>query len=362
MQDGKSNKKMIVHISTDEKFLVGYVNFMKKYMQDYQHAFIIESNRSIEFDNNEDVYFVASIRNIYGNKELYGLLQNADKIIISGLFSINLYYSMMPKKIFNKTYIHLWGGDFYCLREKKPGFSEWLDRTTRLRCIKRCAGIIMLIEKEYETFLEICGIDKLNFIAEMPMDIEDITVCLDESLQLPMCVDKEKINVLVGNSATEENLHLEVFELLHDYANEEYELYVPLSYGNDTYKEIVLKKGQELFGEHFHPLLEYMPETTYINLLNAMDIGIFNNNRQQATRNIEIMLQLGKTLYMRNDTTMYAFYTKRGITLHNVADIQSEHGLKVISDEQQQKNVIVVEDIQSVSHRIEQWKQVLAYY
>lgn len=361
MTEGNDNKKIIVHISTDEKFLVGYVNFMKKYMQEYQHIFMIESSRSIEFDDNQNVYFVASIRNIYGNKELFGLLQNADKIIVSGLFSINLYYSMMPNKIFRKTYIHLWGGDFYCLREKKQGFSEWLDRTTRLICIKRCAGIIMLIEKEYEVFHEICGIDKLNFIAEMPMDIEDITVCLSEDLQLPIYVDRQRINVLVGNSATEENLHLEVFRLLHDYANEEYELYVPLSYGNDTYKEKVLKNGQELFGEHFHPLLEYMPETDYINFLNAMDIGIFNNNRQQATRNIEIMLQLGKTLYMRNDTTMYAFYTKRGITLYNVADIQSEHGLRIINEEQQKKNIYVVEDIQKVSYRIEQWEKVLSY-
>ncbi len=361
MQDGKDNKKVIVHISTDEKFLVGYVNFMKKYMQGYQHAFIVESSRTIEFDNNEDVYFVASIKNIYGNKELFGLLQNADKIIISGLFSINLYYSMMPKNIFDKTYIHLWGGDFYCLREKKPGFSEWLDRTTRLICLKRCAGIIMLIEKEYEVFHEICGIDKLNFIAEMPMDIEDITACLNENIQLPIEVDREKTNVLVGNSATEENLHLEVFNLLHDYANEKYELYVPLSYGNDTYKEKVLNAGKELFGDHFHPILEYMPETDYINLLNTMDIGIFNNNRQQATRNIEIMLQLGKTLYMRRDTTMYTFYSKRGITLYNVAEIQCEQGLRMLNKEEQKKNIYIVEDIQKVSHRIEQWETVLSY-
>lgn len=219
----------------------------------------------------------------------------------------------------------------------------------------------MLIEKEYEVFHEICGINKLNFIAEMPMDIEDITVCLNEKAQLPVAVDKERINVLVGNSATEENLHLEVFRLLHDYASEEYELYVPLSYGDNIYKEEVLKTGQELFGKHFHPLLEYMPETDYINFLNAMDIGIFNNNRQQATRNIEIMLQLGKTLYMRNDTTMYSFYTKRGITLHNVADIQCEHGLVKINEEERKKNIYVVEDIQKVSHRIEQWQKVLAY-
>lgn len=354
-------KKMIVHISTDEKFLVGYVNFMKKYMKEYQHSFIIESGRTIEFDDNEDVYFVASIKNIYRNKKMFEILKNADKIIISGLFSINLYYSIMPTYIFKKTYIHLWGGDFYCLRERKPGFSEWMDRVTRLMCIKRCAGIIMLIEKEYEVFHEICGMDKQNFIAEMPMDIEDITVCVDENLPLPIAVDGDKINVLVGNSATEENLHLEVFHILKNHSCEEYELYVPLSYGNDAYKEKVLRAGQDMFGKHFHPLLEYMPESVYINFLNKMDIGIFNNNRQQATRNIEIMLQLGKTLYMRDDTTMYAFYTKRGITLHRVADIQEEQGLRMLSVEERKKNIYVVEDIQKVSHRIEQWKTVLSH-
>lgn len=352
--------RTIVHITTDEKFTSGYVNFMKKYMNQYNHIFIIESKRYLQFSDNSNVYILDNFRNIYKNKKLFAFLNKADKIIITGLFSVNLYYSIMPSKIFRKTYIHFWGGDFYCLREKKEGLSFLLDRISRIICIRRCAGVILLLESEYKVFKEICGFDKKNFVAEMPDNIEDISQCLDSSLQLPIDIVKDRLSILVGNSATEENQHIDIFHILHNYLTEEYELYVPLSYGNKEYGDKVIQVGQKLFGKHFHAIVDYMPEQVYINFLNFMDIGIFNNDRQQAMGNIDILLQLGKTVYLRPGTTMYADYLKKGAVIRNIQEIESDHIIKTINLEEQAVNQKLMAESRKGLHKIKQWETVFS--
>lgn len=358
--NNNDDKKTIVHITLDEKWIPGYVNFMKKYMTLYNHIFIIESNRYIKFDNNDNVYFLNNFRSIYTNKQLSAMLELADKIIITGLFNINLYYSLMPTNIFKKTYIHFWGGDFYCLRKKNHGMSAWIDRITRVMCIKRCAGIILLLESEYEVFREICGLDKLHFVAEMPEAIEDINICLDDSMQLPVEIIKNRLCILVGNSATEENQHIDIFYTIRDCLEEEYELYVPLSYGNIEYRETVIQTGQELFGDHFHAIVDYLSEPVYINLLNAMDVGIFNNNRQQAMGNIGILLQLGKTVYIRNNTSMYSHYVHQGVFIRDIQEIQLTHRIKKINYEEQAVNKSIMGKEWKGLHKIKQWENVFS--
>jgi len=358
--DNKNMEKTIVHITIDEKWIPGYVNFMKKYMIRYKHIFIIEGSRNIQFIDNENVYFLNNFRSIYTNKQLFKTLNLADKIIITGLFNVNLYYSIMPKSIFRKTYIHFWGGDFYCLREKKAGVSAFLDRMSRIICIKRCAGVIFLLKSEYKVFRDICGFDKKNYVAEMPEDIEEISNCIDDSIQLPVEIAENRLCILVGNSATEENQHIEIFHTIHDCLAEEYEIYVPLSYGNKIYGETVVQAGKELFGEHFHAIVDYMPEPVYINFLNSMDVGIFNNNRQQAMGNIGILLQLGKTVYLRNDTSMYAHYLKQGVVIRDINEIESCYGIRKISYEEQAVNKSLMEENWKGLHKIKQWEEVFS--
>ena len=41
-----------------------------------------------------------------------------------------------------------------------------------------------------------------------------------------------------------------------------------------------------------------MPYSSYISFLGSIDIGIFNNNRQQGMGNITNLLYLGKKVYL----------------------------------------------------------------
>jgi len=58
-------------------------------------------------------------------------------------------------------------------------------------------------------------------------------------------------------------------------------------------------------------LASHMDIDEYTRLLNSVDIAIYNNNRQQATGNIEILGFLGKKIFVRSDTTTWEHYVDR---------------------------------------------------
>ena len=97
------------------------------------------------------------------------------------------------------------------------------------------------------------------------------------------------VNILVGNSATKTNNHIEVLNWLSRFKKNNIKIYCPLSYGDKGYASEVAEYGRKMFGDKFVPVLNYMKSDEYSVFLNKMDIAVFNNNRQQATANIEIL-------------------------------------------------------------------------
>ena len=74
-------------------------------------------------------------------------------------------------------------------------------------------------------------------------------------------------------------------------------------------------------GDIFCPILDYIEKEKYIELLSTCTVGIFNNNRQQAMGNINILLYLGKKLYLRTDVSMWDVYQERGYDIFSVETI-----------------------------------------
>ena len=258
----------------------------------------------------------------------YGdMLSKADKIIISGSwiswkFSLWLTISGLVKK----TYFHFWGGDFYHFRDKQPGLKSVVARHIIFYCFKYAAALIFLIEGEYEKFRSITHVSNRYFVAPMPGDpakaidykkyrANEWKTINDEKLKRPL-------RVLVGNSATDTNHHIDAFNALKRFNEEDCEIFCPLSYGNEIYRDAVIKAGQECFGKSFHPVTEYMERDDYLEFLSTMDIGIFFNDRQQAMGNISMLLNMGKKVYMREETSMWYEYNSRGYHLYKISDLK----------------------------------------
>ena len=95
------------------------------------------------------------------------------------------------------------------------------------------------------------------------------------------------------------NYHIEVFEKLRKYRTENIKVYVPLSYGSNSYAESVISEGKRIFGDKFYPMTKFMEKEQYFRFLMTIDVAIFANDRQQALGNIVALLYAGKKVYMR---------------------------------------------------------------
>lgn len=64
-------------------------------------------------------------------------------------------------------------------------------------------------------------------------------------------------NIIVGNSATLENNHIDTFKLLDDNVLSDKLLFCPLSYGDKLYGNYVIAVGREMFKEKFVPVTDF---------------------------------------------------------------------------------------------------------
>lgn len=148
------------------------------------------------------------------------------------------------------------------------------------------------------------------------------------SYGLPPGVYDEKIkalfyqkgaNILVGNSAAPTNNHLEVFSLIErlDLRNVPY-IVCPLSYGDEWYREKIIRAGERMFGDRFRPFTEFMDFESYLAMLGTIGVAFMNHRRQQALGNINLLLRLGRRVYMNADSLAFQEFKDRGYFVEEI--------------------------------------------
>jgi dTDP-N-acetylfucosamine:lipid II N-acetylfucosaminyltransferase len=132
----------------------------------------------------------------------------------------------------------------------------------------------------------------------------------------------KKTAILVGNSATAENNHIEVLDILSRADNlKNYDVIVPLSYGKPWYRDAVINYGHELLGERFKPVTAFMPLDHYVRMVNSCSIVIMNHIRQQAVGNIVISLLAGSTVVLNEKSPVYAWLKEQGANVKRLSSI-----------------------------------------
>lgn len=318
-----------------DKFIVPFMDFIKKHFDISEHKFVFLHGPLYEYGMtpDKDVVWIDKKYKIF---ELLKYMYEAKKIIIHGLWSEHLVKLLFVQPwLLKKCYWAMWGGDFY--------FPEQQSQIKK-KLIKKIKHFVTYIPGDYEYV-------KLNYGANG---------YYHECLMYPSNVIKNieippkstlTINILVGNSATETNNHIEVFEKLKIYKNENIKIYCPLSYGDKAYAKKVIAHGKEIFGEKFIPLTEFIPFEKYLEFLGDIDIAILAHNRQQAMGNTITLLGLGKKVYMRSDTTQYKLFEGLGI---KVFDINKEFDVEPINEDYKKRNIELIKNFFSEERLKEQ--------
>lgn len=200
---------------------------------------------------------------------------------------------------------------------------------------------IALSQNETFEFLKECGF-KASFL---DFTFYSIQKTLSDELREALINGN---NILIGNSASYTNNHLDIFELLEDLTIENREVIVPLSYGYKKVVNAVVRKGKEIWGDQFHPLLEYQERNDYNKTLLSCNVAIMNHLRPEARGNVFTSLWLGAKLYLNEDTIFYRQCISQGLIVESIQEKLNKDNpdaLKPLKSEQVRTNREILKSI-----------------
>lgn len=127
-------------------------------------------------------------------------------------------------------------------------------------------------------------------------------------------------NILVGNSATFTNNHVEAIDWLKTKDLTGRKVIIPLSYGGSpALAEAIAQYAKKELGEDkVQVLRDFMPFEAYNKLIHSCEIVLMNHLRQQAVGNSIQVLLNGAHLYLQEESTVYQFLKENGIKLSAV--------------------------------------------
>ncbi len=339
--------KKILHIAGCDKFIPPFVKFVKENFDFSQHEFLLTGGiGGEELSSAQNVFFA---KNSISEKLKYYWqavikMNQADKIILHGLFDRKMVVLLffMPW-LLKKCYWVMWGGDLYVYQLGERNVKWKVSEFFRRPVIKSIGNLVTYIPGDVELARKWYGATGENH--ECLMYLSNVYNTLEVSN-----TQSDTINIQIGNSADPSNNHIEILGKLLPFKDKNIQIYAPLSYGDKAHAKEVVSKGKELFGDKFLALTDFMPFEQYLKFLGSIDIAVFNHKRQQAMGNTITLLGLGKTVFIRSDTTQWQLFKDKDIEVLNTLDFE----LNYIKD--LEKNIKNTADCFSKELLIEQYK------
>ena len=330
--------KKILHIASCDKFIPPFIDFIKEHFDFDEHEFLLNGGMAVK-----DLRLVSNINLAEGSTlanfnhywQAIIKMNQADKVILHGLFDpklVGLLFSM--PWLLKKCYWVMWGGDLYFYQFGERNWKWNVREFFRRPVIRNMGHLVTYIEGDVDLARQWYGAE--GQYHECIMYLSNVY----KEYNIPK-KQSSTINIQVGNSADPSNNHIEALEKIRPYKDKNICIFVPLSYGDQEHAKQVIKQGKEWFGEKFIPLIDFMPFDEYLHFLGSIDIAIFNHKRQQAMGNTITLLGLGKTVFIRSDTTQWQFFKDKKIEVYDVKNLSkvdlkniknNEHNIDFIKD------------------------------
>lgn len=320
---------MNLHIASSNKFTLPFFKFIKE--NNIGEENIIISRGGTDWPS--DLGFQCSNHSFFSFVfNLIKLGREADKIIIHGLFDPRIVVALFFQPwLLKKCYWMIFGADLYAYNLNRNSLKGSVKEFFRAKVIKNIGFLITSIQGDYNNAVKwynATGIH-LPYYAYPASLFSDVEIKADQT--------NEVVRILLGNSADPTNYHEEVLSKVAAFKNKNIIVYCPLSYGEKSYAEDVIKLGRELLGEKFVPIVDFIEPQQYTEFLTTIDIAIFNHNRQQALSTTRVLLGYGIKVYLRTDTSSYKALTDLGLKVFDVSNITLE---TAFSEQEKNRDII----------------------
>lgn len=338
---------MIVHLFEDEKFVDVTIDNFENISTGKNRYIVFSDKTSLKHVNR--IHHIEILPNSWKKTNLDLICQDCKLLIIHYLSPLKLFIlKHIPEHI---TVIwSVWGGDAYSyfnnqniyepltLKARERSVKQFIKSTFLYNIYHFYTYKVFPINKEIET------LKKINYlITPLPYEYEWIKKEFKLSAKyIEFNYGVNKFNqegfselgdaVLLGNSATYSNNHLDIFELIK---GTEKRLILPLSYGDHKdYTGLILREGRERFKTLFNPILEFMTLEKYNQLVLSCNTVIMHHVRQQALGNIFMSLDLGMRVFLNKKSITYKYMKDVGMIIF---DLENDIDLVGVELQEMQK-------------------------
>jgi hypothetical protein len=137
-------------------------------------------------------------------------------------------------------------------------------------------------------------------------------------------IQEDAKNILIGNSATYTNNHLDAFELLAKVDIENSKIVLPLSYGaaGELYSRELIKVAKAKWNDAVFPLLDFMSLEEYNGILSQCKVAIFPILRQQGVFNLHTMVFSGTKVFLPAENPLFKFYRSIGVAVYPLSSLR----------------------------------------
>jgi dTDP-N-acetylfucosamine:lipid II N-acetylfucosaminyltransferase len=133
--------------------------------------------------------------------------------------------------------------------------------------------------------------------------------------------DRKGLSLLIGNSGSPTNNHLDIVQFLESHKVEA-NLLVPVSYGDSRYISFLKKNLRYSYGK-LEFVDRYMPFEEYLQFISEADALIMNAIRPQGYGNILMMLYMDKPVYFNEKNVSLPDLTLNGIKWRSIPELPS---------------------------------------
>lgn len=343
-------KIKILHLVRDDKFIDGPVDLFEQDGRFENRCFMIANNPEYKFKYikktdriticcdkkslkrelqrvDYDVLFLYALTDY----DIFKYIPN-DKIVIWWAWGFDIYgakrfldiplYKPLTEKYFQSLNSTL------CVRiknliSKSPIISipQFIKKS---KAIKRIDYFQPVIHTEFELMQSVNGFHAKEFYYPMA---HNFTACNEEELP------KHGDSIIIGNSATYINNHMDVWEKVRDYIPDTTTVYFPVSYGKPNFanylsSKIEPKRRNVIF------LKDFMPLNDYYDIVDSCSYAIFGVLREAAMGNIIRCITKGVKLFLFKDSIPYQYLKELGCEVFAIEEIDENSFKHPLSIEQ----------------------------
>ena len=271
------------------------------------------------------------VYNLRKNIELLSLMKKFDYIVLHS-FCINNFLTLylFLRRNFCKNHVVWieWGADLYEFSIKEnPNLKNKIAYYIRKTVREDVNSVVCIFPPDCEVYRKKFQKSKADIYYAPYIGSRSsygINKTYSTKCRLTTTISKnEPVYIQVGHNGQKQLNHLEALKILTKYKDENIRLFLPLSYcGEKEYVNSIIEYLEKFFPNKYVILKDFMPKDEYFELLDRIDIAIFNTYRQTALSNIYRMIRNNVKLYMPNGSVMKEYFCSYGIPISGIEEIR----------------------------------------